>query len=48
VSHLEADGNKSSTSGGFVREGVKRRAYMRHGEWQDAVLFSLLREDLQP
>jgi RimJ/RimL family protein N-acetyltransferase len=31
---------------GFVREGVKRRAYFRHGEWQDAVLFSLLREDL--
>jgi RimJ/RimL family protein N-acetyltransferase len=31
---------------GFIREGVKRRAYMRHGEWQDAVLFSLLREDL--
>jgi RimJ/RimL family protein N-acetyltransferase len=33
---------------GFVREGVKRRAYLRHGEWQDAVLFSLLREDLEP
>ena len=31
---------------GFVREGVQRRAYSRHGEWQDAVLFSLLREDL--
>ena len=31
---------------GFVREGVQRRAYMRHGEWQDAVLFALLREDL--
>lgn len=31
---------------GFVREGVKRQAYLRHGEWQDAVLFSLLREDL--
>jgi RimJ/RimL family protein N-acetyltransferase len=31
---------------GFVREGVKRRAYLRHGEWQDAVLFGLLREDL--
>ncbi len=31
---------------GFTREGVQRRAYMRHGEWQDAVLFSLLREDL--
>jgi RimJ/RimL family protein N-acetyltransferase len=33
---------------GFVREGVKRKAYMRHGEWQDAVLFSLLRDELAP
>jgi putative acetyltransferase len=32
---------------GFVREGVQRRAYMRHGEWQDAVLFALLREELE-
>jgi hypothetical protein len=24
---------------------VKRRAYLRHGEWQDAVQFGLLRED---
>jgi RimJ/RimL family protein N-acetyltransferase len=31
---------------GFVREGVRRRAYLRHGEWQDAVQFGLLREDL--
>jgi RimJ/RimL family protein N-acetyltransferase len=31
---------------GYVREGVKRKAYLRDGEWQDAVLFSLLREDL--
>jgi putative acetyltransferase len=31
---------------GFVREGVKRKAYLRHGEWQDAVLFSLLLDDL--
>ncbi|HEY6963513.1 MAG TPA: GNAT family N-acetyltransferase [Gaiellaceae bacterium] len=31
---------------GFVREGVKRRAYLRHGEWQDAVEFGLLREDV--
>jgi RimJ/RimL family protein N-acetyltransferase len=30
---------------GFVREGVKRRAYLRHGEWQDAVLFGLLADD---
>jgi len=32
---------------GYVREGVRRKAYLRHGEWQDAVLFSLLREDLE-
>jgi RimJ/RimL family protein N-acetyltransferase len=32
---------------GFVREGVKRKAYLRDGEWQDAVQFSLLREDLE-
>ena len=32
---------------GYVREGVKRKAYLRHGEWQDAVLFGLLREELR-
>ncbi len=32
---------------GYVREGVKRKAYLRHGEWQDAVLFALVREDLE-
>jgi len=32
---------------GYVREGVKRKAYLRNGEWQDAVLFALLREDLE-
>ena len=31
---------------GFVREGVRRKAYLRHGEWVDAVLFGLVREDL--
>jgi RimJ/RimL family protein N-acetyltransferase len=35
-----------SERSGFVREGIKRKAYLRHGDWQDAVLFSLLREDL--
>ena len=30
---------------GFVREGVKRKAYWRHGEWVDGVLFGLVRED---
>lgn len=33
---------------GFVREGVKRKAYHRHGEWVDAVLFGLVREDVEP
>jgi RimJ/RimL family protein N-acetyltransferase len=31
---------------GFVREGVKRRAYRRGSEWVDGVLFGLTREDL--
>jgi len=31
---------------GYVREGVKRKAYEKNGKWQDAVLFSLLREEL--
>jgi RimJ/RimL family protein N-acetyltransferase len=33
---------------GFVREGVKRKAYRRHGEWVDAIVFALIREDLEP
>jgi RimJ/RimL family protein N-acetyltransferase len=31
---------------GFVREGVKRKAYLRHGDWVDGVLYSMLRDDL--
>jgi len=31
---------------GYVREGVKRRAYLKNGEWEDAVLFGLLRDEL--
>ena len=33
---------------GYVREGVKRKAYWRHSEWVDGVLFGLVREDLEP
>ena len=33
---------------GFAHEGVKRKAYWRHGEWVDGVLFGLLRDDLEP
>lgn len=32
---------------GFVREGVKRKAWERHGEWVDGVMFALIREDLE-
>ena len=32
---------------GFVREGVKRKAYRRHGGWVDGVFFGLVREDLE-
>ena len=38
IAHAEASG--------YVREGVKRRAYLKDGEWVDAVLFALLAEDL--
>jgi RimJ/RimL family protein N-acetyltransferase len=31
---------------GFVREGVKRKAYDRHGDWVDGVLYGLIREDV--
>jgi RimJ/RimL family protein N-acetyltransferase len=31
---------------GFIREGVKRKAYRRHGGWQDGIMFGLVREDL--
>ena len=31
---------------GFVREGVKRKAYGRHDAWVDGVMFGLVREDL--
>jgi RimJ/RimL family protein N-acetyltransferase len=32
---------------GFVREGRKRKAYLKDGEWADSVLYALLPEDLE-
>jgi RimJ/RimL family protein N-acetyltransferase len=32
---------------GFVREGVKRKAYRRDDSWVDGVLYGLVREDLE-
>ena len=37
---------KHAERSGFTREGVKRKAYWRHDEWVDGVLFGLIREDL--
>jgi steroid Delta-isomerase len=31
---------------GFAREGTRRKAYWRNGEWMDGVLYSLIRDDL--
>ena len=31
---------------GFVREGVRRKAYWRNGEWVDGVLYGLVAEDV--
>lgn len=33
---------------GFIREGCKRRAYLKDGEWVDSVLYALLAEELEP
>jgi RimJ/RimL family protein N-acetyltransferase len=31
---------------GFVREGLRRKAYWRRGAWVDGVLYGLVAEDL--
>jgi RimJ/RimL family protein N-acetyltransferase len=33
---------------GFVREGVRRKAYWRHGEWVDGINYGLVREEIEP
>ncbi|MGZ8739381.1 MAG: GNAT family N-acetyltransferase [Gaiellaceae bacterium] len=32
---------------GFTLEGVRRKAYWRHGEWMDGVFYALVRDDLE-
>lgn len=32
---------------GWIREGVRRKAYHRHGDWVDGVIYGLVREDLE-
>jgi RimJ/RimL family protein N-acetyltransferase len=38
---------KHAERAGFTREGVRRKAYWRHDEWVDGVMFGLIREDLE-
>lgn len=33
---------------GWVREGVRRKAYLRDDEWVDGILFGLVEDDLEP
>jgi RimJ/RimL family protein N-acetyltransferase len=33
---------------GFVREGVRRKAYWRNDEWVDGVIYGLVLEDVEP
>jgi RimJ/RimL family protein N-acetyltransferase len=37
---------RHAESAGFVREGVRRAAYWRHGGWVDGVLYALLADQL--
>ena len=32
---------------GFIREGVRRKAYWRNDEWVDGVIYGLVQEDLE-
>jgi RimJ/RimL family protein N-acetyltransferase len=36
---------RSFDAAGFTRDGVRRRAYDRHGAWQDGIQFGLLADD---
>jgi RimJ/RimL family protein N-acetyltransferase len=39
-------GIRHAERSGFIREGVRRKAYSRNDEWVDGVLFGLVAEDL--
>ena len=43
---FSAAGRRAFVAAGFTEEGVRRRAYDRHGGWQDGVHFGLLADEL--
>ena len=47
VSGFNERGIVHAERSGFTREGVRRKAYLRDGEWVDGVLFGLVAEDLE-
>jgi RimJ/RimL family protein N-acetyltransferase len=44
---FNARAQRHADRAGFIREGVRRRAYWRHDGWVDGVLYGLVREDLE-
>jgi aminoglycoside 6'-N-acetyltransferase len=38
-------GRRAFVAAGFTEEGIRRRAYDRHGDWQDGVHLGLLADD---
>jgi RimJ/RimL family protein N-acetyltransferase len=38
-------GLRAFAAAGFTREGARRRAYDRHGDWQDGVLYAYLADE---
>jgi RimJ/RimL family protein N-acetyltransferase len=38
---------RTFAAAGFVHEGTRRRAYDRHGRWNDGVLYALLADELR-
>jgi RimJ/RimL family protein N-acetyltransferase len=45
---FNAAGRRTFAAAGFAQEGLRRRAYDRHGAWQDSVLFALLADEAGP
>ena len=45
VYEFNAGAQRAFERAGFVREGARRNAYWRHGQWHDGVLFGLVEED---
>ena len=45
---FNARAQRHAERSGFVREGVRRRAYAHDGGWEDGILYGFVEEDLEP